>query len=135
MTTRAIPKAGQPCPCGSGQKYRDCCAVKRQARRRLVRRARKAVAWVGVVSVVAVLVYGISMMSGVAYGENDLAVVSFSGLDPSEKLVALKAANAARCTCGCGMTLAQCVATDSTCPVRSAHIETIREMVKQADLD
>ena len=43
-----------------------------------------------------------------------------------------KAANLARCTCGCGMTLAQCVATDSTCPVREGNIERIKTMVKDA---
>ena len=50
----------------------------------------------------------------------------------SEKRTALEAANSARCTCGCGMTLAQCVSTDSTCPVREGNIGRIRTMVQQA---
>ncbi len=49
------------------------------------------------------------------------AQIDFSGLDAKQKRGALEAANAARCNCGCGMTLAQCVATDSTCPIRSAE--------------
>ena len=46
---------------------------------------------------------------------------------------ALTAANTARCTCGCGMTLAQCVSTDMTCPLRESNIQSIRAMVRAAD--
>ena len=71
-------------------------------------------------------------MDGVAYGEREIGVVNFSDLSSSGKRSALKAANLARCTCGCGMTLAQCVATDSTCPVRESNIDRIKTMVKEA---
>jgi hypothetical protein len=30
------------------------------------------------------------------------------------------------------MTLAQCVATDSTCPIRETNVDTIRKMVGEA---
>ena len=59
-------------------------------------------------------------------------MIDFSGLDANQKRGALEAANAARCTCGCGMTLAQCVATDSTCPVREDNLARIRRLVDQA---
>ena len=89
--------------------------------------------WAGIIAAVALLGYCASEMSGVAYGESALGVVDFSSLTPSAKRTALKAANAARCACGCGMTLAQCVATDSTCPVREPNIQRIKTMVNEAD--
>jgi hypothetical protein len=71
-------------------------------------------------------------MSGVAYNEDAIKVVDFSALQPAEKRSALQAANNARCTCGCGLGLAQCVATDSTCPIRDSNIDRIKTMVRQA---
>ena len=79
---------------------------------------------------VALVVYGLS--SGIPYDERKIAAVNFSGLNASQKRSALRAANAARCNCGCGMTLAQCVATDSTCPVRTDNIARIKGMVAEA---
>jgi hypothetical protein len=89
--------------------------------------------WTAIVAAVFVIGYCASEMSGVAYGESALGVIDFSSLPPAAKRSALKAANAARCTCGCGMTLAQCVATDSTCPVREPNIQRIKTMVHEAD--
>ena len=102
------------------------------ARRRLGRRVKKTVIWIVVAAAVGGLAYGISQTSGVRFGESDLAVIDFSGLSSAQKKTALEAANAARCTCGCGMDLAQCVSTDSTCPVRTSNIERIKKMVDQA---
>jgi hypothetical protein len=79
------------------------------------------------------IVYGVSSMSGIAYTDKDIKVVDFSALAPDEKTSALRAANAARCPCGCGMTLAQCVSTDSECPIRETNIERIKTMVRDAD--
>ena len=76
--------------------------------------------------------YAFSEMSGVAYNERAIRVVDFSSLNGSQRRAALVAANNARCTCGCGMGLAQCVATDSTCPIREPNIERIRTMVRDA---
>src|SRR5471032_82076 len=92
----------------------------------------KLVKWIIVAAVVGAAGYGISQMSTIAYGAADIKVVDFSGLDTKQKRSALEAANAARCTCGCGMTLAQCVATDSTCPIREDNIAQIRRIVDQA---
>ena len=92
----------------------------------------RALKWIAVLAVVALVGYAVSQMDGVPYGERELGVVSFADLSSSGKRNALKAANLARCTCGCGMTLAQCVATDSTCPVREGNINRIKTMVKDA---
>jgi hypothetical protein len=77
--------------------------------------------------------YCISETSGVAYGEDDIVVVDFSSLTSGEKRIALREANGARCTCGCGMTLAQCVSTDSTCPIREPNIQRIKDIVQKAN--
>jgi hypothetical protein len=89
--------------------------------------------WIVGLAVLALVVYGFSQLSGVPFDENDIRVVNFSGLTPGEKRSALQAANRERCTCGCGMNLAQCVATDMTCPVRERNVESIRALVREAD--
>ena len=84
------------------------------------------------VGVLGLAAYGVSQMSSIAYTEKDIRVVDFSSLDSRQKKTALEAANQARCTCGCGMALAQCVATDSTCPLRDSNIVRIQAMVEKA---
>jgi len=105
--------------------------MKKQSPRKAARRARM-ITWIAVAGVVGLVGYGLSQMSNVAYSDKDIGVVDFSSLDATQKRSALEAANQARCTCGCGMTLAQCVATDSTCPVREGNIDRIKVMVRQA---
>jgi hypothetical protein len=100
--------------------------------RRAAARRSKAIRWIVGLSAVALIAYGLSQMSNIAYDAEDLAVVDFSDLTSRQKRTALEAANGARCTCGCGMTLAQCVATDSTCPVRESNIGRVKTMVQQA---
>lgn len=102
------------------------------AKRRKARRSSKLLTWIVAAGAVALVVYGVSQMSSIAYSDRDLGVIDFSNLDSKEKRTALEAANTARCTCGCGMTLAQCVATDSTCPLRAGNIDRIKGMVAQA---
>ena len=102
------------------------------ARRRAARRSSRLVTWSVAIGAAALVVYGASQMSGIAYSDKDLPVIDFSDLTSKEKRTALEAANSARCTCGCGMTLAQCVATDSTCPLRPGNIDRIKGMVAQA---
>lgn len=99
---------------------------------RLVRRLRSAAIWTGVVAAIGGMFYLLANTSGVAYGERQLTAIDFSSLSSDQKHSALVQANAARCTCGCGMTLAQCVATDMTCPVRMDNITKIRGMVQKA---
>jgi hypothetical protein len=102
------------------------------AKRRAARRSSKLLTWTVAIGAVALVAYGVSQMSSIAYTEKDLGVIDFSALTSKEKRSALEAANSARCTCGCGLTLAQCVATDSTCPLRDSNIERIQGMVAQA---
>lgn len=109
-------------------------AQKNQANisRRAAARRASMVRWAIGLAVVAVVGYGLSQMSNIAFGADDIAVVDFSDLTSKQKRTALEAANAARCSCGCGMTLAQCIATDSTCPIRDANITRVKTMVQQA---
>jgi hypothetical protein len=102
------------------------------AKRRAKRRSSKLLTWIVVVGVVALIGYGLSQMSNIAFNEQDLTMIDFTDLTSTQRRTALEAANAARCTCGCGMTLAQCVATDATCPVRVNNIDRIKGMVAQA---
>jgi hypothetical protein len=111
--------------------------VKKDSRRTGHRRRRSATAirtlkWLGGLAIVGSIVFAVSRSSGIAYTERDIGVVNFSALTPDEKREALTAANSARCTCGCGMTLARCVATDTSCPLRDDNIRTIRRMVDDA---
>jgi hypothetical protein len=102
------------------------------AKRRAARRSSRLLTWTVAIGIVAVVVYGISQMSSVAYGERQLSMIDFSDLNAEQKQAALEEANEAHCTCGCGMTIAQCVVTDPNCPLRSDHIERIRGMVSKA---
>ena len=131
MQKESRPKQSQLCPCGSGKKYKQCCAVKKERRRRALRQFKSVLMWIGVAAGLALLIYGVSQMSGVAYSDADLGVVNFSALNQTQKRAALRAANQARCPCGCGMTLAQCVATDSTCPLRTKNIDRIKALVEE----
>src|SRR5258706_11318440 len=88
--------------------------------------------WLIAAAIIGAVGYGVSQMSNIAYGDAEIKVIDFSGLDATQKRSALEAANAARCTCGCGMTLAQCVATDSTCPIRDTNVEKIKTLVNDA---
>jgi hypothetical protein len=83
-------------------------------------------------AVVAGLAYGATFMAGVPYDDRAIGVVDFSGLTGAQKREALQAANRSRCPCGCAMNTAQCVATDSTCPLREDNIKKIRGMVREA---
>jgi len=107
---------------------------KKQAgkQRRAAARRSKLLTWTVVVGVLGLLIYGMSQMSSVAYTDRHIAVVDFSDMTSSQKDAALEEANTARCPCGCGMNLAQCVATDSTCPLRETNIGRIKDMVTKA---
>jgi hypothetical protein len=96
------------------------------------KQVKKIVVWAAAISLAAAFIYLLGENAGVPYDERAIAVVDFSSLDSKARKAALQAANRARCTCGCGMQLAQCVATDSTCPIRTDNIEKIKTMVRQA---
>jgi len=92
----------------------------------------KAVKWTIGLALLASLVYVVIQSAGVPYDERAIGVVNFSDLSPKGRKTALKAANDARCSCGCGLGLAECVSTDKTCPIREGNIERIRAMVRDA---
>ena len=106
--------------------------AKHGARNRLVRRAKNIAIILGVLAVVGGILYGLASSPSIAYTERHLPDIDFTSLNPEQKRAALVEANADRCTCGCGMALAQCVATDMTCPVRTGNITKIRGMVQKA---
>ena len=105
---------------------------KHAARNRLVRRAKSFGITLAVLAVVGAIIYALASSPGIAYNERDLTDIDFTSLNSEQKRAALVEANAGRCTCGCGMALAQCVATDMTCPIRSGNITKIRAMVQKA---
>jgi hypothetical protein len=100
--------------------------------RKAARTARTLAKWAVGLAVAALIVYGFLQMGGFPFDAEDLGVVDFTVLNASEQRTALREANGARCTCGCGMTLAQCVATDMSCPVRDRNIDRLKTIVQQA---
>ena len=52
------------------------------------------------------------------------------GLAPARRELFLRFANAERCTCGCGYTLAGCRASDMTCDVSGPRIEALLDSVR-----
>ena len=58
--------------------------------------------------------------------------VDLSGLPEPQRAQVLRTANTERCPCGCQMTLAQCLNTDATCPIRSNHLARVRQLVAEA---
>ena len=106
----------------------------KKARRRRTRAAPfyKAIKWTVGLALAASVVYLVIQSAGVPYDDRAIGVVNFSDLSPKGKKAALKAANDARCSCGCGLGLAECVSTDKSCPIRESNIERIRTMVRDA---
>jgi hypothetical protein len=98
----------------------------------MLKRVKSLAITLGVLAAIGGLIYALAQAPNIAYTERDLADIDFTSLNTEQKRAALVEANADRCTCGCGMTLAQCVATDMTCPVRSGNITKIRGMVQKA---
>lgn len=52
-----------------------------------------------------------------AANATELPGVSFAGLTPDQRKAALRELNSKSCTCGCGLTLAECRINDTTCPI------------------
>jgi hypothetical protein len=105
---------------------------RRGARHRAIRRVKNVAITLGVLAVVGGVIYGLARSPSIAYTERHLADIDFASLNAEQKRAALVEANTDRCTCGCGMGLAQCVATDTTCPLRTGNITKIRGMVQKA---
>lgn len=56
---------------------------------------------------------------------SQLPGVSFAGLSPAQRKLALHRMNAQMCTCGCQLTLAECRINDTTCPVSASIAKKI----------
>jgi thiol-disulfide isomerase/thioredoxin len=52
-----------------------------------------------------------------AANATELPGVSFKGLKPEQKRIALKRMNSENCTCGCKLTIAQCRINETTCTI------------------
>ena len=104
----------------------------KERRRRKAPLYLKAIKWAVALALVAGVGYVVSQSTGVAFDENRIGAVDFSGLSPKGKKAALRQANDARCSCGCGLGLAECVSTDMTCPIREGNIDRIKTMVREA---
>ena len=60
----------------------------------------------------------------------ELPGVNLAGLTPAQRKIALKHMNSENCTCGCGMTLAQCRITDPGCATsREMANKIVREVL------
>jgi hypothetical protein len=64
----------------------------------------------------------------------DVPGVDLADLDPAHREIFVRFANAERCTCGCGYTLAACRVYDSTCEVSLPRIETLLDSVRDGRL-
>ena len=53
-----------------------------------------------------------------------------SGLDAKQQELFVRFANAERCTCGCGYTLAGCKASDMSCEVSGGMLEALRDSIR-----
>lgn len=141
-----------PCPCGSGRKYKHCHGAHPKPWLRLNRR------WLGwAVGAAVVAVVGGAILSqrsddllpasggrlgfplfgdgGGGFGGTGYASidgVDMSGLSEEERAKVIRTANAQRCTCGCRMTLVQCINTDRTCPLRARNFRRARQLVARA---
>ena len=52
------------------------------------------------------------------------------GLEPRRREIFVRFANAERCTCGCGYTLAACRAYDSSCEVSTPRVQALLDSVR-----
>lgn len=56
--------------------------------------------------------------------------VDLAGLDTTRTELFLRFANAERCTCGCGYTLAGCRASDMTCDVSGSRLDALLDSIR-----
>jgi hypothetical protein len=60
--------------------------------------------------------------------------VDLAGLDSTQRDRFVRFANAGRCTCGCGYTLAACRASDMTCEVSGARLAALLDSIRAGHL-
>ena len=77
---------------------------------------------------------GLARGDSVAYKTrwlDEVAGVGLSGLSGARREIFLRFANAERCTCGCGYTLAGCRASDMTCDVSGPRVAALLDSVRK----
>lgn len=62
--------------------------------------------------------------------QDEVRGVDAGGLDARRLEMFVRYANAERCTCGCGYTLAGCKASDMSCEVSGARLEALRDSIR-----
>lgn len=55
-----------------------------------------------------------------------------SALSPERRRLVVQWANAEKCFCRCGYTVASCLKLDSTCPNRPSNLQKLAERIKEA---
>jgi hypothetical protein len=141
------PGRNQSCPCGSGKKYKQCCALKESQSWASQPWGKTVIGVVGL-AIAILLGYFITQMGGSGtsparsnsktlqsapyYTDSNLFEVDFSELNEDQTKAVLDDVNGQYCSCGCSLTLAQCVVTDSTCPIRNTNIAKIQSEVNKA---
>jgi hypothetical protein len=60
--------------------------------------------------------------------------IDVARLDPAQHELLVRHANARRCTCGCGFTLAACRTYDTTCPVSGPVVEALRDSILEGHI-
>lgn len=76
---------------------------------------------------------GAARVDSVAYKSrwlDQVPGIELASLQPKQRELFLRFANAERCTCGCGYTLATCRAADMTCDVSGPHLEALLDSVR-----
>jgi thiol-disulfide isomerase/thioredoxin len=71
------------------------------------------------------------LLANAAYA-TEIPGVDLTGLNAAQKELALKRLNTERCTCGCGLTLAQCRISDPTCEVSLPLAQAVAKSVQQS---
>ena len=61
--------------------------------------------------------------------EDEVRGIDVAALSAGQREIFVRFANAERCTCGCGYTLAACRTYDLTCPISGGILETLRDSV------
>jgi hypothetical protein len=56
--------------------------------------------------------------------------VDLAGLNEAQRALLLRFANAERCTCGCGYTLAGCLASDMTCEISRGNVAALLDSIR-----
>ncbi|MEO5617257.1 MAG: hypothetical protein ABIS67_05770 [Candidatus Eisenbacteria bacterium] len=62
--------------------------------------------------------------------QNEVRGVELAGLDDAQREMFVRFANAGRCTCGCGYTLAGCKASDMSCEVSGNRLEALLDSIR-----